>query len=211
MSDRHIWTPQEVELLPLLYVTHTAETIADLLGLTRNQVARKVQKMRLKKSREWRSQNARETGNGQATRFRPGNVPWIKGTRGMVKPSSSTFKPGNRSHTQRPVGAESVRDGVLWKKVSEGAVESRFDWVAVHRLVWERHNGPVPTGHVVAFRPGMATAVADEITIDRLELITRAQMLARHTIASYPTELRSAMSTLKKLRQVIADKGAAAP
>lgn len=59
----------------------------------------------------------------------------------------------------------------------------------MHRLVWEAANGPVPAGHIVVFKPGMRTVVLEEITLDRVELITRAENARRNHPRSRDPEL----------------------
>jgi hypothetical protein len=53
-------------------------------------------------------------------------------------------------------------------------------WKAVHRLVWEAANGPIPAGHIVVFKPGTKTVAEAEITADKLECITRTENLRRN-------------------------------
>ena len=53
-------------------------------------------------------------------------------------------------------------------------------WVAVHRLVWEAANGPIPEGHVVGFLPGRRSNVLEKITLDALELISRGELARRN-------------------------------
>jgi hypothetical protein len=53
-------------------------------------------------------------------------------------------------------------------------------WHPVHRLVWEAAHGPVPKGSICVFKPGRRTTVLEEITLDRIEIITRAQNAARN-------------------------------
>ena len=65
-------------------------------------------------------------------------------------------------------------------------------------MVWEEANGPTPRGYVVVFRPGMRTNVLEEITLDRVELVSRREHMARHTVHRFP----------EPLRQVIQLKGA---
>ena len=52
---------------------------------------------------------------------------------------------------------------------------------AGHELVWIEHHGPVPRGCVVVFKPGQKTADLQQITIDRIECITRAELMLRNS------------------------------
>lgn len=54
-------------------------------------------------------------------------------------------------------------------------------WIPVSRLVWEEHHGPVPDGHIVIFKePRLATTVLEEITVDKLMCISRAENARRN-------------------------------
>jgi hypothetical protein len=99
----------------------------------------------------------------------------LSGMRGTPPDSNARqtcFKAGRTPHNQRPIGAEEWRLGYLWRKVAE-TQPSRHGWRAVHRLVWEEANGPVPEGCEVAFRDGDRT----HITLDNLMLITSSEHL----------------------------------
>jgi hypothetical protein len=76
--------------------------------------------------------------------------------------------------------------------------------VAVHRLVWTEANGPIPSGHIVVFKPGKRTAVLAQITPEILECITRTQLMARNTRHSnYPPELNQLIHTRAILTRAI--------
>lgn len=208
--SRHCWTPWEEASLRRMYPDYSAAEIALVLGLTEAKVHNKAKKLGLKKSKDWIAERARVRSGqpwhgGTATRFRPGQKSWNKGMKGLqIGGKHSRFKPGQRPHTYRPIGSYSIRDGVLWMKVSEGAGDhSRFDWVAVHRRLWEQHHGPIPPGHCVTFKPGLHTTQADEITLDRLELITRAELQGRNSMYRYPPEVVALMKLRGALNRKI--------
>lgn len=211
---RHVWSQTEDEVLRALYAEYSAEECAAALKLGIDQVIRRAKRLGLRKSPSWLSQRARErnlepTNRNRFTRFHAQQKPWNKGMKGLqIGGTETRFQRGQVPHSWRPVGYEVVRDGVLWRKVTDThrGSQARFNFRSVAVLVWEEANGPVPAGLVVAFKPGLATTVASEITADRLELITRQQLMARNTIARYPPELRSAMSLVRRLRRVITDQ-----
>jgi len=90
----------------------------------------------------------------------------------------------------RPIGSLRVTvDGYLQQKVNDDLPPQRR-WKAVHTLVWEEAHGPVPKGHVVVFIPGTHTTDIGHITLDRLELVTRAELMRRNSYHTrYPKEL----------------------
>ncbi len=204
---RRFWTDTERAEVLRRYPHERTADIASDIGRTEQQVYYAAHKMGLKKSPEFLSSpESTQFKTGHApTQFKPGLVPWNKGIAGSTGHHPNTqatqFKPGRRpeeARNHRPIGSVRVtRDGYLERKVTDDtSVYPARRWVAVHRLVWEEVNGPVPKGWIVVFRPGMATADPDLITIDRVELITRAENMARNTIHARSEELRE-LSKLK--------------
>lgn len=207
---RHIWTDTERDILRALYPNFSAAECAAAIGCDEISVWGKAKRMGLRKSGEWIAQRARERSlepnhGSHQTRFTKGGTSWNKGKKLPGHGGLHTrFKNGQRPHTWRPIGAEAIRDGVLWRKVSDTpGRHSRFDWEAVHRIVWQQQHGPLQRGDVVAFKPGMHTTVADEITIDRLELIDRRTLQARNRISHLPPEVQDTIRTLNKLKRAI--------
>lgn len=194
---RRQWTAAECESLRALYADYGAAECAFVLGRTARQVYNKANAMGLRKSPEWIAERARlhslyPLHPARQHRFQPGHATWNKGMKGLqIGGESTRFVPGNRPHTWQPVEHEVVRDGQLWRKVTDEhrGAESRRNFRPVSVLVWEAAHGPVPAGHVVRFRDGLATTVAAEITIERLELITRAENMARNSYHRYPKEV----------------------
>lgn len=200
LPPRRYWTTQEIDLVRRRYAdTPTAELAAEL-GCSVESVYRLATKMELKKSPALLSAMARERSarpdhGGRATRFQKGLVPANKGKKmpagwapgDMAK---TQFKQGHRPHTWRPVGSQTVNpDGILDEKVSEEPGPRHTRWKPVHRLVWERANGPVPEGYVVVFRPGRKTTDPALITLDAVELIPRAELIQRNSFHNWPKPL----------------------
>jgi hypothetical protein len=131
-----------------------------------------------------------------ASRIRPGSVPWNKGTHFVAggRSAETRFKPGRPAHESRnyvPIGSLRVsNDGYLERKVTDdpGIYPARR-WVPVARLVWEAANGPIPAGHIVVYRQGMKTAIEADVTVERLECISRAENARRNHPASRDPEL----------------------
>ncbi|WP_290687618.1 MULTISPECIES: HNH endonuclease signature motif containing protein [unclassified Haematobacter] len=91
---------------------------------------------------------------GRDGRFAKGSVAPNKGKKMPfnINSARTQFKAGNRPHTWRGAGHESVdQDGYVWLIVNEtnpytGAPTRR---VMKHKWLWEQENGPVPKGHVL--------------------------------------------------------------
>ena len=132
-------------------------------------------------------------------RFPPGHVPANKGKRrpgwSPGRMAETQFKKGEMSGAAQrnyvPIGTERLsKDGYLERKVTDDHPVPARRWVAVHRIVWEAAIGPVPRGHKVAFLPGKRTAVPAEITLDRLELVSDAELMRRNSYHNnYPKEV----------------------
>lgn len=133
-----------------------------------------------------RIQRGRTDPRMLATQFKAGLTPWNKGTHYVAggRCAETQFKKGNRNgHAAthwKPLGSLRINaDGYLDRKMTDTGRGPR-DWVAVHRLVWQEQVGPIPPGHVVVFKGGRRTTELKEITRDRLECITRAELARRN-------------------------------
>ena len=192
-KPRHIWTKQELATLRELYPTTRTADIAALLGIDLELVYRRAALLRIRKNPEFfaRDKSGRifKGGKlGQTTQFAPGQKPWNAGRKGWQaggRSAETQFHTGALPPTTMPVGAYRVittKGGkqFLERKVRQVPGASHKRWTPVSRLVWEAEHGPVPHGSIVVFKPGQRTLVLEEITLDRLELITRAQHARRN-------------------------------
>lgn len=212
---RRVWTPAEDERLSTLYATFSADECAAALDRTRSSVCQRVNAIGLRKSPEWIAQTARmrtlnPTHGGRRGQFKPGLVPWNTGRSHPARGRSveTQFKRGRAPQESRnylPIGSERLtKDGYVERKVTDDqSVVPARRWTAVHRLVWEAANGPVPPGRIVVFRRGMHTTVVADIAIDRLELITRAENMARNTIHNYPPEVKGLIRAVKRAERAL--------
>lgn len=144
--------------------------------------------------------------------FKKGSEPFNKGKTwdDFMSPESqkncrkSQFKPGNMPHNGgAPVGTVRLRQNrrrggkpYYWEKVEQPNV-----WRMKHVLEWERHNGPVPEGCVVAFANGDTT----DWRIDNLILETRAQhgVKNRHHIHGYDRESALTANKIADIKMAI--------
>lgn len=136
-----------------------------------------------------------------ATEFKPGSKPWntgLKGWKAGGRSAETRFKKGERHgaavHNYVPIGTLRIsKDGYLEQKITDDPVPyPNKRWMAVHRLVWIKHHGPIPPKHIVAFKPGMRTADLALITIDRLQLMSMADNIRRnHWQETLPPEVAS--------------------
>lgn len=205
MSDPRHWTPEQLFVLHWLYPDFTAEEVAGALGKTTRGIHQKARQLRIGKSdafkESWRSGRIQASNTDPrmvATRFKPGHTTWNKGVKGSVglhpncRPTQ--FKPGHKPKTWVPVGTYrvNVTKGIprLEKKMNDKPGPNHVRWIPVTRLVWEQHHGPVPPKHIVVFADSkQATTALDEITVDKLVCITRAENARRNHPGNKSPEL----------------------
>jgi hypothetical protein len=125
------------------------------------------------------------------SQFKPGMVPWNKGASYAAggRCAETQFKPGQAGTTRAPIGTERIsKDGYLERKVEEWSGSPR-NWKAVHVLVGRAQTAQSRAGHVVCFRPGRRSTDRDLITVDALELVSRADLMRRNTVQNLPKPL----------------------
>ena len=138
---------------------------------------------------------------GRTGRFEKGRVPFNKGTKGLTGANKTSFKKGNVPHTYLPIGSESVtRDGYTIVKVSDEGTRNQL-WRPKHRLIWEKHHGPVPDGHAIVFGDGDKT----NLSIDNLILVSRSQLSVMNTkkLIKNDVELTQAGANIAQLMLAI--------
>lgn len=190
------WTPREDAILRSRYASEPAAAIAKDLGRGISGLYQRVYLLGLRKPDGWAAECTRKRWqegrheNSRSAQFKPGVPSWSKGTKrrvGVQEGCKATqFKKGCLSGTAaaniQPIGAERIsKDGYLERKIHDGLpMQSR--WRGVHLVEWEAVNGPLPKGHALVFRNGDKA----DIRLDNLELITRAELMARNTYHRYP-------------------------
>lgn len=192
---RKAWFPADIEILRELYPDHTAKFVANVLGRNVRSVHNKAFALGLAKAPGFWKTVAHPVTN---TQFKKCMQPWNKGKPGATGHHPNTkatqFKKGATPRNTLPLGSlRMTKDGYMERKEARG-------WVAVHRLVWERAHGPIPKGHIVRFKTGMKTAIEAEVTLERLECITRAENANRNSFRRFGPE----MAQLYQLKGAIA-------
>jgi len=138
--------------------------------------------------------------SGRDGRFQKGNVPFNKGTKGIMKANSGTFQRGNVPHNECPMGYERLsKDGYVEVKVPGINKHTGYDghFILKHKYIWEQRHGDIPEGMSLTFIDGDRT----NICIENLELIRRAVLLQlnRHGIKDLPGELLPSMRAVAEL------------
>lgn len=191
------WTAHQLSEVARLYATTRTADLAAQLGVSVGSVYNQAARMGLKKEVNLIADMARQALLSRpdhpmlGTRFKPGMVPWNSGMKGLqIGGTETRFKPGNKPHTWLPVGTLRVnQDGMLERKYSDDPGGPHKRWRTVARLVWEAAHGPMPAGHAVVFKPGRASTRVEDITLDAVECITRAELMRRNTLHRFGAEV----------------------
>lgn len=116
--------------------------------------------------------------SGLNTRFSKGINPWNKGTKGVMKPNKTSFKPGHdNKFKEKPVGTERIDKGFVMIKVDG---YSRYQIKA--KMIWEEHNGKVPDGKIIKYLDGNPL----NVSIENLALISRGEnLIINHQLGTF--------------------------
>lgn len=220
---KRFWQPWEREAVEQLYPHVPTGELAAALGRPVSGVYRLAQHMALKKTDTFlASPLSGRLRNGShpasvAHRFTKGMTPFNKGLRrpGYNKGRMRTtqFKRGSMSgaaqHNYVPIGTLRIKDGVLARKTTDDqSIVPAQRWKPVHTLLWIATHGPVPKGHIVVFKPGLKTMAFDEITLDRIECISRVENMRRNSYhTNLPPEARQVVQLRGALNRMINRRG----
>ena len=121
--------------------------------------------------------------------FQKGNVPYNKGMKRGSVSVDTEFKKGQVAHNFKGFGTPSVvgkRKEVITtinepvKAVSRGKTYNTKRRTSYARYLWMQHHGDIPEGHVV-----YNNGPSDTITINNLEIISRAELVKRNKKQSH--------------------------
>lgn len=192
---RRLWTQYEIDLVEAFYPDISTDELAAMLDRTESMVFNRAHAMGLKKSYEFLSSAAsgrlmRDDHRGREFQFKKGFTPWNKGMKGLeIGGKETRFKKGSLNgramQIYKPIGSERIsKDGYLQRKINDDMPPQKR-WRAVHILLWESINGPLPNGYAVVFKDGNK----ENIVIENLEMISRADLMRRNTYHNYPKEV----------------------
>jgi hypothetical protein len=196
---------EQLSIIMRMFPDTPARNIAGLTGLPAWKIYQLADKHGVRKSTSFREgvrdHLASYSDLGKDCRFKKGMVPHNKGKKVGNHPNMmpTQFRAGARPHNALPIGTiQPDHAGVMRVKIAEPR-----QWCYLHRAHWEAVFGPIPKGHVVAFKDGHAANWAD---MANLELITRAELQRRNSIHRFPAEMKQTFRLLGKLKKAINEK-----
>ncbi|QJD58160.1 HNH endonuclease [Pseudomonas sp. gcc21] len=213
---RKPWTGPELVRLETLYPNTPMRHLEVIFQRNERAIYAKAYGMGLKRSAEYLASPASGRlvpgdKRGANCQFQKGQTPWNAGKKGWQaggRAAETQFKKGEMAGRAqalyKPVGHERItKDGILQRKIrDDGPLHRR--WKSVHSIIWEEQHGPIPAGHIVVFTDKGPRHT--DITINRLELISRAENARRNTIHRYPPELKHVIRKLAKLKRKVQEK-----
>lgn len=193
--NRVPWTTEDEQVVRDRYPHEPTAIVAEAIGRSICEVYRKAAGIGLRKTEAYFATPAAcrlRNGDkiGVSTRFQKGHTTWNKGMKGLdIGGKETRFKPGHRggkaAQLYKPIGTERIsKDGYLERKINDD-MPLQKRWRAVHLLVWESVNGPLPAGHAVTFKDGNKR----NVSLENLALISRADLMRRNTIHNYGPEI----------------------
>lgn len=181
---RHVWTEAEIATLRERYPNTLTATLAAEMGVPINAIHGAAAKHGIRKTDEYKSEQAKLAGHGVGSRFKPGHATWNKGIpfQSGGRSAETRFKKGHPVHNHRPLGSTRINaDGYIEIKIEEPA-----KWGQLHREVWKQHHGSYPP-------PGISITFRDEnrqnCAIDNLTTATRQDLLARNSCHNHGPEV----------------------
>lgn len=194
---RRSWTVKDDEALRRLYPFLGTREVAAALRRPVTAVSARAKKLGVEKSAERMAAVCQASAQmlqerGAAFRFKKGQTSHNKGQRGYSPPGcekgwfTKGARNGKAAQLWMPIGSERLIDGFLYVKVAEVPnVAYTVNWKAVHVLLWEQKNGPVPKGHCLRFVDGDRS----NITLENLRLTSRVELMRRNTVHNLPPEV----------------------
>jgi hypothetical protein len=144
---------------------------------------------------------------GAANRFQKGTVPPNKGLRrpgwsiGRGRMRETQFRKGSQPHNTMPMWSFRLVDGYLMVKTGAPTPKPTTGWEYVHKLIWERWNGPLPDWRIA--RLWWRDRDRSNCSLSNLELVTAQEHMARTTIHNLPSPLKEVIQLKGALKRRI--------
>lgn len=203
------WTEEQITKLRGMYPDNYNHFIAKQLNRSICAIVNKASKLQLTKSTNFLAlEKVRLVEINKRSRFINKTPAWDKGKKHPSKGRSfeTQFKKNQKPQNYAPVGTCVVRiDGrgnkaLVIKYTDDPNIIARRHWKSVAQYVWGNAYGPLPPKHIIVFKEGMKTLVYEEITVDRLECISRSENGKRNN----PNFKNKELGQLYQLKSAIA-------
>jgi hypothetical protein len=169
------------------FMQQTDAQIGDYLGITKEQV------------RSLRRKNSLQKCKAEDSLFKPGHTPWNKGKKVAVGGNSKyyRFPKGHKPHNYVPVGTIVIAN-IGYKKIK---IADPNKWELLHRKIYADKKGPIPSGHIVAFKDGNKL----NCSLENLYLMPMKKNLQRNrsSFNEYPESIKTTVKILNKLNKTI--------
>ncbi len=191
------------------YPNTKAEVLAIRFEVPVSKIYATAKRYGVKKSPEFlKSENSGRIKKGQSlspsTRFQKGMIPFTKGKKmeNIIKKKEkvqiwkdSLWKKGNTPYNIGEAGEVRWRNslGYNFIKIADN------NWVLYHKWIWEQEHGPVEKGFNIIFKNGNRRICL----LENLECISNQELMARNTIARFPSELISSIKKVSRLKNII--------
>lgn len=204
--SRRFWSQHEREVMVKMFADNYTVTVSQILNRSYGCVCNKANLMGLKKSDSFMKMELERQGQrlrvvGIKSRFSKGHEPENKGkpmhSHVYAKCKATMIKKGHEPHNTKYDGHKRIsKDGYIEIRVTKGK------YVFEHRHIWEQVNGKVPKGFILVFKDRNPK----NITLENIELISWEENMKRNTINRFPSELKSTIRLVNKLKRTIHEK-----
>jgi hypothetical protein len=106
-------------------------------------------------------------------RFKKGDAPVNKGTKGLMKENKTSFKKGNAPHNTKVVGSITKiqdKNGYWYMRIK---IAEPNKWQMLHAYIWEHKYGKIPKGSCVIFKDKNPL----NLRLDNLMLVSRNELV----------------------------------
>jgi len=202
--NKHHYTEAERGYIRDNYPHTPTREMAKKLGVSVNSIWNQANKMGLKKTKDCLARMSKEhmkdpNHPGRKHFFRPGHQPWNQNKKGWCAPGSERtwFNKGHEPHNTKYDGHTRIsKDGYIEIRVKKGKYR------LMHRLIWEREYGPIPSGYIVIFKDGNPM----NVTLSNLKMISMAENMKRNSFANLPPQARELLQIKRVLTRKINQK-----
>ena len=180
---RKLLNDEQVEFFKTVVKNRSSAEIMEIINKKYNMNLKISQIKDLKKRLKLKS--------GVDCRFKKGQVSFNKGKKGIIGMSSTRFKKRQIPYNFKPVGyiryPKKDHDYVMIKVAAPNI------WQQYQMYIWEKYNGKVPKGSVVAFIDGNNRNFA----LDNLAVVSRAELLELSRLEIKPCKEKILMAKIK--------------